>query len=269
MIGRRKYAELKSLKELTEDQIKDISAYEKANLRLISPDKAKNLSSYGKSLYYERKPKSLNLTAEILWRTFFPEYKRLFNKEYIRTRESELNLISIILYFSNDERFFKNDRLSNITKPSFDKGVLVVGGYGIGKSTSMRTIQSLLNQDESRRFGLKSANDVVEMYEKSETPSDKDRFWRIMKYQDMCFDDVKAERQASHYGKANLFKDIIEKRSDEFPHKTHILCNYKNGCNGNVQEAVNEFGEMYGGRVGDRIYMMFNVIEFKGKSFRR
>lgn len=269
MIGRHKYADLKSLKELTEEQVKDVAAYEESKLKLVKPEKAEKMLSYAKSLYYESTPKSLNVTAEILWRMFFPEYKRLFNQEYLKTKDSELNLAAIILYFSKDERFFKNKRLTKITKPSFEKGILVVGGFGNGKSTSMRTVQSLLNQSASMRFGFKNANDVVEMYEKCENPSDKDRFWRIMKHQNMCFDDVKTERQASNYGKANLFKDILEKRSDEFPHKTHILCNYKDGYKGNVQEAVNEFGEMYGGRVDDRIYKMFNVIEFKGKSFRR
>jgi len=82
------------------------------------------------------------------------------------------------------------------------------------------------------------------------------------------YDDVKTERIASNYGMTNLFKDIIEKREVR-KLKTYITCNFKEDQPGNIPAALLEFGEKYGSRVFDRLFSMFNIIEFKGKSFRR
>jgi len=95
---------------------------------------------------------------------------------------------------------------------------------------------------------------------------------------DRYFDDIKTERHASNYGKVNLFKDILENRYNNRVqivkgvtkiNKTFGTCNYKEGYEGNTEVALEEFGEMYGGRIYDRLFEMFNIIEFKGKSFRK
>ncbi|OIQ22174.1 MAG: hypothetical protein BM557_02020 [Flavobacterium sp. MedPE-SWcel] len=95
--------------------------------------------------------------------------------------------------------------------------------------------------------------------------------WKGSRY----FDDLKTERIASNYGKVNIFKELLEERYNRVDPKTKkrlktfVTCNFKEGFEDNLEKAVDEFGEKYGSRVWDRMFEMFNIIEFKGKSFRR
>ena len=84
------------------------------------------------------------------------------------------------------------------------------------------------------------------------------------------FDDILKEDKASSYGITNLFEQILEEKYRK-KITTHATLNYKVD-NGKVIEdagvAVRQLGEKYGGYLYDRVFSMFNVIEFKGKSKR-
>lgn len=123
-----------------------------------------------------------------------------------------------------------------------------------------------------------TANEVVGMFEKCNDDASKKDFERKMNFGSRYFDDIKTERIASNYGKVNIFKDIFETRYNNriqtvndktIINKTFATCNYKDGYEGNLEVAVDEFLEKYGGRVYDRLFEMYNIIEFKGKSFRK
>lgn len=180
-------------------------------------------------------------------------------------------------YLGKDERFFECTALSKMSKPSFEKGLLIVGSYGSGKTSTMKIFHKLFCQPRFFKtpltFGWYSAQEVVEQYENIQTPADKTLFWNNMVKGARYFDDVKTERQASNYGKVNLFKEIIEKRYDLYINtgkKTYLSCNYAKGKEnvGNLSKALAEFRLLYGPRVYDRLFEMFNVVVFKGESFR-
>jgi DNA replication protein DnaC len=143
-----------------------------------------------------------------------------------------------------------------------------MGGYGNGKSSIMAAVQNVLQHHPTLSFAIRDANDVVLEYEQTDRPEDRKGLLRPLMNGRCFFDDIKTESIASNYGKKNLFKDILEIR---YKNKllTHVTCNYAAGENGNVQAGLNEFGQKYGGRVYDRLKDMFNIVEFKGKSFRR
>lgn len=208
------------------------------------------------------------VTYDELFFAFEREFKNETGVELSRDRERLEDYKTVLCYFAKDERFFKCDRLTNKSVPSFDKGLLIVGGYGNGKSTIMKCVQRALRSFYTQQFRFHTANSVVDEFESCEDASHKKAFWKTFSTGAKCFDDVKTERDASNYGKYNLFKDIIERRYDEGI-KTFLTCNYKAGHIGDLDQALRELGERYEGRVFDRIFEMFNIIEFKGKSFRK
>ena len=114
-----------------------------------------------------------------------------------------------------------------------------------------------------------TTNELVGMYEGCETPfAKKDFNERIMHTGTRYFDDVLTERQANNYGKANLMKDILEERYNR-KLRTYISCNYDENHVGDIEKGLEQFGDRYGGRVYDRLFDMFNIIEFKGGSRRK
>jgi DNA replication protein DnaC len=50
---------------------------------------------------------------------------------------------------------------------------------------------------------------------------------------------------------------------------THATANYKVGSENNVEKTIEFIGERYDSRVYDRIFEMFNIVIFSGKSMRR
>lgn len=218
---------------------------------------------------------------------FLPKFKEMNGFEFLETEESKRNMLLLIYYFCNDPRFFANESGSLVTsfrsrklEPTFKKGLLIIGTYGTGKSSIMRVFEEIL-QPCHHAFKIKDANDLVTEYESFNTAQEKELFNRDNVKQTFkgidkktylrkprLFDDVKTEKHASNYGKVNLIKQILEQRYSREA-KTHIICNYKTGHDNNLEEGLKEFAELYGTRVYDRLFSMFNILEFKGKSFRK
>lgn len=283
LIGRRKYEALKSydfdsmtVEELVffkkqfkisaAEAIKKINDYE-THTNIKSNTKANQ--EYFENLGTTSKKSEKKITKEILWKLFLFHFEKTQNKDFIVNDEIVENLKPLFYYFIEDFENFKNcSRLSSITEPSFEKGLLIIGDFGNGKSTAMNTLEKCLkNTDKS--FKGYTTNYSVNHYEASKTNEDAEYFFKDLCLGRRYFDDLKTERLVSFYGrKFQLFKDVLETR-DANNLITHATINYKKGFEGNLQEAINELGEIYGDRVNDRIYKMFNIIEFKGKSFRK
>ena len=100
-----------------------------------------------------------------------------------------------------------------------------------------------------------------------ETPFEREEFYEKYNKGSRIFDDVKAERNASNFGKVNLFEEIFLSR-DANRAKTIITCNFHNQFPNNFERALDEFGEKYGPRVYDRLFSNYNFIFLDGKSFR-
>ncbi len=227
-----------------------------------------NLNHTSKKLEFQN-PK-IEFDYKQLWKVFKKNWLRLQGCELEETPEVIENYKPLFFYFAEDSRFFKCRNLyKEKNNPSFEKGLLIVGSYGLGKSAVMETLQASLIGTDKEFIGT-HAMAVVDEFEACKTSHDKIMFNRRhingtfleFRAKPRYFDDVKTEREASNYGKTNLFKDILEKR---YSNKalTHLTCNYHPEHEGDLQEALREFDEKYGGRVYDRIFSMFNIIEFK------
>ena len=96
----------------------------------------------------------------------------------------------------------------------------------------------------------------------------------LMSYTPLYIDDILREQDASNFGKLNIFLTVLTHRADR-GYKSHLSLNYKeknvNGLveNASVEESLLQFRERYDGRVHDRLFGMYNIIELTGKSFRR
>lgn len=241
-----------------------------------------------------------HITFESFKEIFLRAFKKNTGKEYDMTAnngEAGVLLDTVLYYiFSDSDNFLHSSLLSDLSVPSINKGLLIVGGYGIGK-TSIFKILSLIEhavtgpqriqifckniqghdtsldlsyiKGQLLRFKFFSANDVVERYESLEQ-NEKEEFWRWHSSGIKYYDDVMTEHVASNYGKIEVFKDIIEKRYNS-GWRTMISTNYGVEENKHVGTArtLEMMGERYGPRVYDRLFEMFNIIELKGRSLRR
>jgi DNA replication protein DnaC len=210
----------------------------------------------------------LDYNKENLWKLFKQNFKTLFNKDFIETEDSIYNVSVLFYYFLRSDDFFKHKSLrANLSKPSFQKGLLLIGGYGIGKTNNMKTFERCFAELNNNRFKMHSTNHLVQEFESCSTPIDKADFFLRLKRGIQCYDDLTSERLASNFGKHNIMKEIFEERYMQ-NRLTHITMNYKSGSNLDVETTLNFLGEIYGDRFYDRIFEMFNIVELKGKSLR-
>lgn len=272
VIGRNKYNDLKSYpyEKLTEEDKKLIENYEKRSKFEKTEDQQNFKEKYIENLHKPKVDVKISVDTSKLYNAFINEFRLLFKKDFVLNDETKQNLAPILYYFSESEKFFECKNLTKLSEPSFEKGLLIVGDYGNGKTSVMQTFESLFKKVPGLIFKGYSANEVVTMYEKCQSDNQRIDFERMIYKGRKYFDDVKAERQASNYGKVNIFKEIFEERyKNSVKFKTYITCNYQNGHPNDIQKAIDEFEDKYEGRVYDRIFEMFNIVEFKGKSFRK
>lgn len=286
VIGKRKYEALKALdlENITDETleafnlqfndltvgeaIKLIKAYEEMFTHATG-NSAKKIGKYFDKINQPRPPKEKKLlTKEMLWEIFTKKYAEQNGKKYSRLDDSINNLKPLIYYFIGDlENFSKCENLSQLSEPSFSKGILIIGGYGNGKTSTMKALQASLAHSNVS-FRTITANDAVQKFEGLTTQELKDNFWKEMTSGTLYFDDLLTEREANNYGKVNIFKEVLEKR-EYMKKRTYATCNFDDQFPNDIEKALEQFAVKYGSRVYDRIFKMFNIIEFKGKSFRK
>lgn len=83
----------------------------------------------------------------------------------------------------------------------------------------------------------------------------------------LIIDDLMADKQASRFGKSELFEEILFQRLENKKMNSIITMNYDSENPNNMEFAINKLSR-YGGRVFDRILGSFNFVELHGKSFR-
>ncbi|WP_027381858.1 hypothetical protein [Epilithonimonas caeni] len=205
---------------------------------------------------------------------------------------------TLCAYLIGKKDFLRSPLLNrDVSEPSLNKGILMIGGKGIGKTTIMKTFKEMflyasnpnykpltvqdiegthqiLNryiQRDKMSFGFHTANEVVDAYEAIEDSKEQENF--NIKYSQgfRYFDDIMTEEVASRYGKRDIFRTIFEKRYSNHA-KTMVSINYhdeQEGKQKNLEKTLTAFGNRYGDRVFDRSFEMYNIIELKGDSLRK
>lgn len=270
VVGSNKYKHLKSLKfeDLTDEEKAKIEFYESKH-RTATPEQIKKNIEFLQGVLDEKPKVEFSITASKLWQLFKTNFEEVNSKPFVKIDGITIkNLEPLIYYFSRDKKFFECENLSRLSEPSFEKGLLIVGNFGNGKTSTMKVFEKIFKGIPGIGFKGFSANESVAMFEKCSNDTDRNEFEKMMWRGTRYFDDLKTERIASNFGKVNIFKEIIEERYNRTL-KTYVTCNFKKDYPNDLNAALDEFEEKYDSRVYDRLFEMFNIIEFKGKSFRK
>lgn len=191
---------------------------------------------------------------------------------------------TLCAYFLQKEGFYKSPLLNNISNPNLNKGLMIIGSYGTGKTSILKTFYQIFANANNHPitvidkngtsqflgryklgFGYFTANDVVKQFEAIVDHPEKEAFWKRYSTGIKYFDDIMTENTASNYGKTEVFKDILEMRYSNSA-KTLISLNY---IGSSVSDTLDGMAVKYGERVYDRLVEMFNIIELKGESLRK
>lgn len=170
------------------------------------------------------------------------------------------------MYFTEDSDFLKAD-----PSFSFNKGILLIGPIGCGKTELMR----ICNENPKLSYSQHDCQDIVDQYStkeigpavfdeygKNPVNSSREKYFGQQQL-GRFFDDLGAEPLGKHMGnERNVMGEIIQIRHKKYPHYfTHFTSNLE----------MADLEAFYGARVADRLREMCNVIEYPStaKSRRR
>lgn len=157
--------------------------------------------------------------------------------------------------------FLKDKSVADQYGIDLDKGLLVSGPIGCGKTSLMMILRLLLPAES--RFIIKSCRDVSFEF-------NKEGYDTIQKYSRLsfknhepvvyCFDDLGTEKTLKHYGnECNIMAEVLLSRYDQFISRkliTHLTSNL----------SASEIEAFYGNRVRSRMRELFNLIAFEKAS---
>lgn len=157
----------------------------------------------------------------------------------------------------------------------FNKGILILGNTGIGKTCLMRWFLELAKRFYGQKIRMSNAHDVVTDFRKfgdvivqkhgvnsfvshAHRPI-PDHSQPIHEY----FDDLGVEENVMVYGqKTDVFKLILTDR-----HRMFLEQGLLTFATSNLTEK--QLNERYGERVGSRMRQMFNIWAFTGNDLRK
>lgn len=250
--------------ELTEDEMDEAIIWGKRK----KEEKEKSLM---RQLREEEARKKLLQTTNYNIIKSFMIYRaeQQFGGRFILDKNNEIVFELLCNYFGNDEKFISLANNIDVQNPSLEKGVLLAGNFGVGKTWFMK----LFSQNQRQCFIIRNAKMIADMFQSDGEESMND-FTNLHKnpindagtffqpVSGLCIDDLGTEDIKVHFGnKKNVIGDIIEKRY--FNKHTGVL------FHGTTNLTSGQLNEFYGGRVVSRMREIFNFIELRGNDRRK
>lgn len=171
---------------------------------------------------------------------------------HFKILESDYQVIhKLLAYFTKDEPTCFQLGIS------LNKGIMLSGPVGSGKTSLMNQMKTLVIKEE--KFSVKPCRDisfefiqdgyeVIHRYSKGKLYESNSKI--------ICFDDLGAENNLKYFGnECNTMAEILLSRYELFAHKkllTHITTNL----------SASEIETTYGNRVRSRLREMVNLIAF-------
>lgn len=245
IIPKRKYDFLKIHEKggITDQERQMIKEYEEANQPVIIPKtQIKPLDPLNK----------FELNESNLKKLFFNTWNENIKEQFICESEEEKKYYrELFYYFLKDKRFGSNDIYENV--PSLDKGLLIIGSCGIGKSTFFEVLHQVGKEiyektgNSNLWFKKCSTNQIMSEIEGFEEKKyQKNVIESYIKTNRIYFDDFGTER---HYFGDFIMKDILEER-----YRRGKISLITTNC------TDDEIKKKYGFRIHDRFYKMCNII---------
>lgn len=186
-------------------------------------------------------------------------------KPFQVTEGNKETIHNLCLYFSHNESF--NSRGKDF---SLDKGILLVGIPGVGKTHLM----DFFKKNPRASYTVPTCKLISERYVQGWKRDDMStiEYYSTLhtaeighpynqEHLGVCFGDLGAESESNNYGnKRNVIEEIVFNRYEyKFPFKfTHFTSNFN----------LTMIGDKYGERMLDRLREMCNVLILEGESFR-
>jgi hypothetical protein len=196
------------------------------------------------------------LTKDILWKLF-----KFYSPDYILNEKNREFVFTVLRYFLKDENFNQYGKINNA--PSLDKGLLIYGSNGVGKSFLFEILSKIGRELIIKKncsdlwFTSISSGSFVDQYMRAAGDRENVEVFDIKNFYTgkLYIDDLGFEKKA--FNKTELFGEILFERN-RVSSKTYVTTNLK------PSELTNKYGE----RIGDRLPEMFNIIKWDGESFR-
>jgi chromosomal replication initiation ATPase DnaA len=204
----------------------------------------------------QEEPKIVKLTAKEMMNHFLHSYKAHNGEGFVMDDYTRPIIEALCLYFTHDARF---ERLND--GYSLNKGILLQGNVGCGKSSVMHVFQNNQKQsfvfarcvDISREYS-KNGYKMFDMYVKPRYNHIKTAFFGQTELA-WCFDDLGFETEARHFGKAsNIMIEILDTlySDNKMRGMAHATTNL----------TATDIESNYGNRIKSRMRQMFNVIAY-------
>lgn len=227
----------KAAKDIKLQYEKNQEARIQAGKEMMNPFTPVELFNYGKKFYFER-----------------------FKKEFILDENNRPLVKKLAEYFTGADDFIAEGY-------SLDKGILIMGNVGTGKTDLMKFFQK--NKKGCYRIvACAEAADDYSIYQDNiesvyAHPIEKPMHDPSVFYQKLigcCFDDLGCEEVKNNFGnKKNVMADIIR-----------VIYDRKNFAQFHITTNLNwnEIEEKYGSRIQSRMLEMFNVFILNGPDRR-
>jgi DNA replication protein DnaC len=226
--------------EYSEEQKKEIQRIEETK-EIMAMVQAMNINQTKRYFYYDILPK------------YWPEKFKI-------TAEQEHAMRVIFDWIHGIEGDYRDIPNKKNIPYDLNKGWLIIGGPGTGKSTLMEAFSELTHLKQMRKFTMlycdrDSAAATKE--KKTELPS---KYFRG----ERCLDELGHEKgKAKIWGnETDFIGDVLHER-----HRIRAITHATTNIDIDKDEPVNLF-DIYGYRIHSRLNQMFNVIYLNGRDWR-
>lgn len=195
--------------------------------------------------------------------------EKIFKGDFVLDENNKIVFELLCNYFGNDQKFISLSASVGINNPSLEKGLLLAGNFGVGKTWLMK----LFRENQRQCYYIRNAKDISDDFQSDGEDAISEHFnlrqnplndasLFFQPFSGMCIDDLGTEDIKNHFGnKKNVIGDLIEKRYAR--NNTGIM------FHGTTNLTAGQLNEFYGGRVVSRMREIFNFIELKGKDRRK
>lgn len=263
LISEKKFNFLNRFREtLTEKEREEIELY----IEQRKKDREERVKLYNANVRkhspVKKKIKAVEVNA--MKRLFKHYWEKRQNKKLIIRNENEaIFYLTLCRYFAKDTTL-QGQEFSFAKAPiDLNKGLLILGGYGTGKTSLMTAFQDIgaeiMKRHNDTFMWFVSSNCIKMLSEFENAETDRGEFMDKYGKGNRYFDDLGREREASKWGKLNIMAEVLENRLNSKKHKTYLTSNL----------TFSEFQKKYGGAVFSRMHERLNVLVMDGDDRRK